>query len=821
MPKIKIIEEDLTSPGNLPANNDIVYIPGFVSADDISLRGSTLVDAHVPTLCTSVDDFYQAFGEHIPEIKDGYTYESISDVYRFSSDAANITDNLVQTVSVNGTPVAYDKSFIMAAKLTSLGFSVLYERVNETADEITLNHMYNQFIDKDGHSVFDKLSSINDYDVKYITSGGYPILEYNRGEDSISVTSEPAGHSYTLATNGGRNFGDMVDYISGRYIATYTANASSEESIGYEYINSTYTEGAFVATFLNRKNNANSRKILPVASWAKIKVEGSNASGYNNIKYSYINSSTSEETTLDNGVAFSDYGLLISGDVDAGDTFGKFKLASDVYFNVDDTYYTLSKTLTPGEYELNYGLGTNVTTFKYDGNAFVSLDNGHTLSEYGYATPSGFTATTGMIIDVYRSVYVDITDITAPDNTPVYTKAVEYTKTTETNIGEFTYGASAYTCVVALYNTVRQIEGFAEDTVITINKTSDGKYVAEIDDNSVGIEFPANYGLIYDRGDDTTIVTINAVSGQEQQSAWVMNNKVYTNLVSTVDTGDCVFVTSDTPNVGETLEIVYTSTTNTLGAIASKMIDAASMRTDAVALLDTTDNPDRVIAASDNDAIFNKINKTKLGNGEYGAVFYPWYTHNDGFTYPGSFAYLTSLAESLRNNPAWLAIAGVARGQVPNLAGLHLNKVLSNKIADDYQPRSGGASINPITDIKPYGYTIWGNRTLKDNSENLTATSFLNIRNLLCDIKKVCYKAARRFTFEQNSDILWINFKQAIAPTLEAMVSGFGLSGYKILKVPTTEKAKLCCKIILYPLYAVEDFEITISLQDEDITVVE
>jgi hypothetical protein len=72
---------------------------------------------------------------------------------------------------------------------------------------------------------------------------------------------------------------------------------------------------------------------------------------------------------------------------------------------------------------------------------------------------------------------------------------------------------------------------------------------------------------------------------------------------------------------------------------------------------------------------------------------------------------------------------------VPNLKSLCQN--VTNAIADSYQPRDGIA-INPITNIKPYGLVIWGARTLKDNvyAGDLTATSFLNVRQISSDAKR-------------------------------------------------------------------------------------
>jgi hypothetical protein len=254
----------------------------------------------------------------------------------------------------------------------------------------------------------------------------------------------------------------------------------------------------------------------------------------------------------------------------------------------------------------------------------------------------------------------------------------------------------------------------------------------------------------------------------------------------------------------------------------------STSRGDCIALLDHMDNPDMDITG--NSSVYSSIrtDAKSLDGADGSAMFTPWVnmtvtTAKQTLSMPASFAYLMALAKSLRINPSWLAIAGATRGQIPNLDGdnpLHLNKVMTNAIAESLQNRNG-VSINAITNIKPFGYRIWGNRTLKDNSieGNLTATSFLNTKTMICDVKKVVWDACRKYMFEQNNDVLWLNFKSEIEPTLNKMKTGAGLSGYKIIRGTTTEKAKLVATIKLYPLYAVEDFEVTVQMLDEEIKV--
>lgn len=256
-------------------------------------------------------------------------------------------------------------------------------------------------------------------------------------------------------------------------------------------------------------------------------------------------------------------------------------------------------------------------------------------------------------------------------------------------------------------------------------------------------------------------------------------------------------------------------TSSSILKIGNALKDIATARKDCVALLDHTPNikPENL----------KEQLKNVLPDSEYCAMFTPWGTYTvagDMYNHnmPASFAYLLALANSTVNNPDWLAVAGANRGSVPRLQSLNEN--VTNALAESYQPRQGQA-INPITEIRPYGNIIWGNRTLKKNPTNLTAKSFLNIRVLICNVVKTAFAAARSMTFEQNNDILWVNFKSMIIPTLDQMVKGAGISAYELKKRANKQKAELRCVIRLYAIEAVEDFEIELQLADNTSAVIE
>ena len=171
----------------------------------------------------------------------------------------------------------------------------------------------------------------------------------------------------------------------------------------------------------------------------------------------------------------------------------------------------------------------------------------------------------------------------------------------------------------------------------------------------------------------------------------------------------------------------------------------------------------------------------------------------------------------------WLAVAGSRRGAIP-VDGLKAADIKESEI-DDMQPREADAegtlSVNPICNVTPWGVRIWGNRTalplqpIKGTTKyGLVASNFANIRVLICDIKKALYKAARGQQFEQNTDVLWVNFTSEVNQLLEQMVQSYGIAGYKWIRTETKERAKLTAILRIVPIEPVEDFDLTIELAD-------
>ena len=320
---------------------------------------------------------------------------------------------------------------------------------------------------------------------------------------------------------------------------------------------------------------------------------------------------------------------------------------------------------------------------------------------------------------------------------------------------------------------------------------------------------------------------------------------------------DIRFITSGAISAGSTFSISEAESGESGSEVfnyedlARIMIDAAYQRGDAIALLST---------GKDDANYFNPVNvkqlaqdignyswtksldpydSSKVESGKEALKFAAMFTPACSFptikdslelsselVLPGTFTYLTAYAKSVSKNATWFAAAGSFRGVSPfkyepivKFGDAAIN-VLQTRTEDDI-------SVNAIAEIRPFGNLVWGNRTMLPNVSSeevsaggLKASHFLNIRHLCCELHKTLYRASRKYTFEQNDDILWANYTAEIKPLLDQMKSGRGIRGYRIIKVTSPMKAVLKAKIRINPIEDVEDFYIDIELTDNlDVSV--
>ena len=220
--------------------------------------------------------------------------------------------------------------------------------------------------------------------------------------------------------------------------------------------------------------------------------------------------------------------------------------------------------------------------------------------------------------------------------------------------------------------------------------------------------------------------------------------------------------------------------------------------------------------------------------GKYAIPLYSTGIHKAGdgkTTLKANEAYILAFLNNLNNGyAAWQAVAGATRGAIPGdyvVDGYLKESEIDNMQLRLYVDDATSIAINPIVNMNPWGTRIWGNRTCLPNknvmgegdqprkaSDQLVASSFANVRILICDIKKALYKAARRCQFEQNSDVLWVNFKSQVNTLLEQMKQSYGIAAYRWTREETTERAKIKATLRIVPVEAVEDFDLSIELAD-------
>lgn len=269
--------------------------------------------------------------------------------------------------------------------------------------------------------------------------------------------------------------------------------------------------------------------------------------------------------------------------------------------------------------------------------------------------------------------------------------------------------------------------------------------------------------------------------------------------------------------------------------LATKMGNVAAKRGDCLALID----PEKDVKIAD---VIKNTSSITSGANKYCAVFMPWCafklpqdvtgasSRDVEYVLPGSAAYLFAYGRSVQTNANWFAASGLARGSVPNLvapleevteAQMHI--LQGDNTDDDTAGPANGVHdfINPIMQIGIYGYRIWGNRVAHIEDDENSFFKFLNVRMLLCDIKKTLYAASLSSTFEPNDDVTWINFKTKCSGTLDRMTSGRGLNWYRWRREQTTQKATIKAILTISPIEAVEYFDLTVFLTDQDVEVAE
>jgi len=263
--------------------------------------------------------------------------------------------------------------------------------------------------------------------------------------------------------------------------------------------------------------------------------------------------------------------------------------------------------------------------------------------------------------------------------------------------------------------------------------------------------------------------------------------------------------------------------------IYNDMLDAAYTRSDCLAIFDIP-----FVATSDSEKmnLYRAFEDLKSGTKlSYAAAYAPWIyklspESNEYMWCPPSYVFLYTLAESIkRGSFTWQIPAGVNRGSVSNAvsAQYQIGETLMNKWQDtEYTSNS---AINPIVNLRNYGYVIYGQRTLyaiDPNTRNWTsALREIGVRLVTIDIKKRIFDISLGLTFEGNNVHTWSEFCGQLTPFLENIKAHDGILHYEIIMDSNTNTTEQIARntvkgiVRISPSRAAENFDITFELNND------
>ena len=196
----------------------------------------------------------------------------------------------------------------------------------------------------------------------------------------------------------------------------------------------------------------------------------------------------------------------------------------------------------------------------------------------------------------------------------------------------------------------------------------------------------------------------------------------------------------------------------------------------------------------------------------YGATFYPWVQTVDASTQqrlwvPPTVAALGVLGSSQAKTDVWFAPAGFNRGGLSSgAAGLPVINV-TEKLTSRERDTLYDSNINPIASFPSSGIVLFGQKTLQTRQ---SALDRINVRRLVIFLKKQISILSTRVLFEQNVESTWKRFKALVDPFLAGVLTGFGISDYRLILDESTTTADLIdqnvmyAKIMIKPTRAIE-----------------
>lgn len=196
-------------------------------------------------------------------------------------------------------------------------------------------------------------------------------------------------------------------------------------------------------------------------------------------------------------------------------------------------------------------------------------------------------------------------------------------------------------------------------------------------------------------------------------------------------------------------------------------------------------------------------------NSTYLAVYYPWvqvydsYSGTNVWIPPEGFVAAT-MAYTDEGWNVFDAPAGEQRGLLTSALDLEHSATQGER---DYMYCNGNI-VNPFI-IKPgVGAVIWGQRTA---ARIASARDRLNVRRLLCYLKRSIVQGVRPLVFEPNDEETWAQLRNIVEPVLADISGKGGLEYYNVVCDETTNTAllrsrnQMLAKIFITPTKTAEE----------------
>jgi len=242
-------------------------------------------------------------------------------------------------------------------------------------------------------------------------------------------------------------------------------------------------------------------------------------------------------------------------------------------------------------------------------------------------------------------------------------------------------------------------------------------------------------------------------------------------------------------------------------------IDIAEQRTDCIFLVDCPFGMSAQDMINWTNATGVYANTNTALNSSYAAVYWPWlkisdnYTNKDIWLPPSGFVAAQYAYNDEVAHP-WNAPAGLERGKITKAIGVELSPTQGERDAI-YGNRN---IINPIVNFISNGIVIWGQKTTQRTPSSLDR---VNVRRLMCYLKRNISNVTRNFVFEQNIDATWERWKTTVEPILINAKNNGGLYEYKIVTEATAadiENNRMPIVIYVKPVKAAEFISLTFNI---------